>query len=163
MNAHTTTAPDYKAINARFTTYRRLILLLLIAGIVFNAALFWLYSQPREPVAALVKVEDMQATGETLLCPGETLSYQYVLRARAATVVEESVATLHLGSEVVHYGGAVVREAFPAAMALVHREEWQVPDDARLGDYVRLVAVTAPSRVMEPAFGMLAFKVEACE
>lgn len=163
MTAHVP-APDYHVIDTRFRAYRALIVGLLLLAIGFNAALFWRYSQPARPVAvaAVVAVEDVRATGATRICQGDALIYEYTLRAFAPVVVDKSTSTLRTGPDVAYYGGVVVREVFPEAMTIVHREEWIAPDTAKPGNYVRLVAVTVPSRVMQPAFGALVFEVEDC-
>lgn len=155
-------APDYTDIDARFTAHRRLILLLLAVGVAVNAMLFWRVFQPRAPLSPLVTVEEIRADGPTQLCPGDALAYHYSLRAKEAVVVEVSTTTLRTAPEVDHFGGVVEREVFPGPLALRHGEQWVVPDGALPGDYVRLVAVTVPSRVMQPAFGTLAFRVEEC-
>jgi len=109
-----------------------------------------------------VTVAAMNADGPVLLCPGDTLRYAYTLQALDQAVVEVSTTTLRTTPEVEQYGGDVDRDAFPGAMTMIHKDTWLVPAGALPGDYVRLVSVTAPGRVMQPAFGTLAFKVEDC-
>jgi hypothetical protein len=150
------------AIEARFARHRRLILLLLAIGVSINALLFWGALRPRQALPPLVTVEQMQTTGPVDLCPGESLAYRYVLRARGAAVVEESSTTLRTSPSVANYGGVVGREAFPDALSMERVGTWPVPEDAPPGNYVRLVTITAPGRVMQPAFGTLAFKVKEC-
>lgn len=137
--------------------------ILIASAIVFvlNTVIFWQFSQPHTP-PPLVDIVEMTAA-QTRLCPGDTLAYSYTLRAREAAITEESVATLRTAPDVAQYEGMVVRRTFPQALDLVERGAWQVPADALPGSYVQLVAVTAPGRVMQPAFGTLAFTVEECE
>lgn len=163
MTAHVH-APDSRALNTRFRSYRALIVALLMLAIGFNAALFWRYSQPPkvEPAAASVAIEAMRAVGATTVCAGEAVSYEYTLRTIAPVVIDKSTSTLRTGPDIAYYGGDVTREVFPDAMTITHRESWVVPDTASAGNYVRLVAVTVPSRVMQPAFGALVFRVEDC-
>lgn len=151
-----------QTIEAKAVRQRRLIVFAAALAFVVNAVFFWFVLQPHT-VPPLVNVVDLQAVGPVSLCAGDVLSYRYTLQARVAAIIEVSTTTLRTGPEVVHYGGMVVREAFPEALSLVRNEVWGIPPDAPPGSYVRLVAVTTPGRVTQPAFGTLAFKVEECK
>lgn len=150
-------------IDGRFSRHRRLILLLLGMGIVFNGIIFWALPRSNPPARPLVRVSDVRPTGSVMLCQGDPLTYTFTLTASEAAVVEASTTTLRTSPDVEMYGGDVEREVFPAALTVAHPGEWIAPVDAPPGEYVRLVAVTTPGRITEPTFATLAFTVEACE
>lgn len=151
-----------QTIEAKAVRQRRLIVFAAALAFVVNAVFFWFVLQPHT-VPPLVNVVDLQAVGPVSLCAGDVLSYRYTLQAREAAIVEVSTATLRTAPDVAQYGGVVEREGFPMQISLVRNEAWGIPPDAAPGSYVRLVAVTTPGRVTQPAFGTLAFKVEVCE
>lgn len=150
-----------QTIEDKASRQRRYIVYAALLAFVVNAAFFWFVFQRPAP-SPLVTVNNMHSDGPAVLCSGDTLGYGYSLSARERAVVEVSTTTLRTTPEVVQYGGDVAHDGFPAAMTVAYTQTWTVPADALPGDYVRLVAVTAPGRVMQPAFGTLAFKVTAC-
>jgi hypothetical protein len=76
-------------INRDFRTYRQILIVVVVAGVLVNAFLFWTVSRGFRLSPPLIRLSGYEVRGDTALCPGDVLDYTLRLEPRIPGVFFE--------------------------------------------------------------------------
>jgi hypothetical protein len=147
-------------------------------GIIFVFGLFtiltmtsgWVANQlPNLPPPIMVEVTDQRVLGPDVLCPGDTLTYQFRMAGAGSGVLDLDGSTWHQGTPLASFGGTT-RVVITGPFDKIITDSWIVPPLAhnlagagpqpwQPGQYQRNIAVSTTSRSSSPTIRTVNFSI----
>lgn len=144
---------------------------LVVIGLVFSAAWFYLTILPERPGNTLMQFQVVASLSSTSLCVGDTLQYQVGLEVYDSGVFDFDVSIWRLTPPMTVVFSNPQRVVFTQPQTFVVTREWIVPDtyinpatSAREewlpGQYEIRFGLSTPSRSTRPSTTALPFTIQ---
>lgn len=114
-------------INSQFATYRRIFLIALVMGVFVNAVLFFTATGPERPGKTLMELELSEPWVAPVLCPGDTVDFNYIVHIRAPGVFHLDRSLWRVSPPMTLIFSRTEAGVYPAPIDFAARREWLIP------------------------------------
>lgn len=143
---------------------------LLVIGLLFSAAWFYLTIIPERPGQTLMEFESVEPLSPTDICPGHVLRYQVDLRVEGEGIFDYDLSIWRISPPMTVIFSTPQRvvfseeKEFTVIRELRLPEEYVDPGNGALtpwlpGEYELRFALSTPSRSTKPSIEVLSFRV----
>lgn len=160
-------------LEKRLNLLHWVLIVLLIVVIVVPFAFSWWVSR-QLPVVSTVSIDNVQMVGESILCPGDKLIFEYDFHARGAGVLVRDTTAYNIDPPKTLIFSTSRRFILDGPVDQHLREAWTIPsvyhnyetdEDEPLppGHYRRYLSISSPSRSTVIAITSVEFVIpEGC-
>lgn len=125
----TSNSPDDRVsqINHQFHAYRRILVAVVVAGVLFNGLLYWQLGGPERPGRSIMELELVDGWTPPQVCPGETVNLDYTVHIRAPGVFSLDRSLWRVSPPMTLVFSHTETGVYPLPIDFISRREWLVP------------------------------------